>query len=73
MFAPADTAHFVLSIPAVRHDFKVLAFGRFYPLNPLLKTLHRALDEVTDLSARSHALATFLRQHQNVLMEADHG
>lgn len=26
MFAPADTAHFVLSIPAVRHDFKVLAF-----------------------------------------------
>ncbi|MCO7579516.1 MULTISPECIES: type VI secretion system tip protein VgrG [Pseudomonas chlororaphis group] len=26
MFAPADTAHFVLSIPSVRHDFKVLAF-----------------------------------------------
>ncbi|KAF0864887.1 type VI secretion system tip protein VgrG [Pseudomonas sp. LD120] len=26
MFAPADTAHFVLSILAVRHDFKVLAF-----------------------------------------------
>ncbi|SEP96091.1 type VI secretion system tip protein VgrG [Pseudomonas sp. NFPP19] len=26
MFAPADTAHFVLSIPAVHHDFKVLAF-----------------------------------------------
>jgi len=26
MFSPADTAHFVLSIPAVRHDFKVLAF-----------------------------------------------
>ncbi|QEN50600.1 type VI secretion system Vgr family protein [Pseudomonas protegens] len=26
MFAPADTAHFVLSIPSVHHDFKVLAF-----------------------------------------------
>lgn len=26
MFAPADTAQFVLSIPNVRHDFKVLAF-----------------------------------------------
>ncbi|MCY7263762.1 hypothetical protein [Pseudomonas protegens] len=26
MFASVDTAHFVLSIPAVRHDFKGLAF-----------------------------------------------
>ncbi|WP_162884065.1 MULTISPECIES: hypothetical protein [Pseudomonas] len=26
MFASVDTAHFVLSIPAVRHDLKGLAF-----------------------------------------------
>ncbi|MDH0639456.1 type VI secretion system tip protein VgrG, partial [Pseudomonas sp. GD03860] len=27
MFASANTAHFELQIPAVRHDFKVLAFA----------------------------------------------
>jgi type VI secretion system secreted protein VgrG len=26
MFQSANAAHFVLQIPAIRHDFKVLAF-----------------------------------------------
>lgn len=73
---PTDDLHGVArtSLLLLTHHLLLAAsFGRFYHLNPLLKTLHRALDEVTDLSARSHALASFLRQHQNVLMEADHG
>lgn len=73
---PTDDLHRVARTSLVlltHHLLLAASFGRFYHLNPLLKALHRALDEVTDLSARSHALATFLRQHQNVLMEAEHG
>lgn len=73
---PTEDLHGVARTSLVRlthHLLLAASFGRFYHLNPLLKTLHRALDEVTNLPARSHALATFLRQHQNVLMEAAHG
>ena len=35
MFAPANTAHFTLSIPYVRNDFKVLAFDGFEAISTL--------------------------------------
>ncbi|MGY3260791.1 type VI secretion system Vgr family protein [Pseudomonas chlororaphis] len=53
MFAPANTAHFTLSIPAVRHDFKVLAFDGTEALSTLYGIRVELVSENPDVDLES--------------------
>ncbi|PXX67636.1 type VI secretion system secreted protein VgrG [Pseudomonas sp. LAMO17WK12:I10] len=53
MFAPANTAHFTLSIPAVRHDFKVLAFDGTEALSALYGIRVELVSENPDVDLES--------------------
>ncbi|MDH0639531.1 type VI secretion system tip protein VgrG, partial [Pseudomonas sp. GD03860] len=48
MFASANTAHFELQIPAVRHDFKVLAFAGSETLSTLYAIRIDVVSEYAD-------------------------
>ncbi|AMS12845.1 type IV secretion protein Rhs [Pseudomonas chlororaphis] len=53
MFAPANTAHFTLSIPAVRNDFKVLAFDGSEALSTLYGIRVELVSENPDVDLES--------------------
>ena len=53
MFAPANTAHFALLIPAVRHDFKVLAFKGIEALSRLYAIHIELVSESPDFDLES--------------------
>ncbi|AZD36562.1 VgrG protein [Pseudomonas chlororaphis subsp. aurantiaca] len=53
MFAPANTAHFTLSIPAVRNDFKVLAFDGTEALSTLYGIRVELVSENPDFDLES--------------------
>lgn len=53
MFAPANTAHFTLSIPAVRNDFKVLAFDGTEALSTLYGIRVELVSENPDVDLES--------------------
>ena len=48
MFAPANSAHFALSIPSVRNDFKVLAFDGTEAISTLYAVRIELLSENPD-------------------------
>ncbi|AMS16091.1 type IV secretion protein Rhs [Pseudomonas chlororaphis] len=53
MFAPANTAHFTLSIPSVRNDFKVLAFDGTEALSTLYAIRVELVSENPDFDLES--------------------
>jgi type VI secretion system secreted protein VgrG len=53
MFAPANTAHFALLIPAVRHDFKVLAFKGTEAISSLYAIHIELVSESSDFDVES--------------------
>ncbi|ROL89612.1 hypothetical protein BK637_10355 [Pseudomonas chlororaphis] len=53
MFAPSNTAHFTLSIPAVRNDFKVLAFDGADALSTLYGIRVELVSENPDVDLES--------------------
>ncbi|WP_053279704.1 type VI secretion system tip protein VgrG, partial [Pseudomonas chlororaphis] len=53
MFAPAHTAHFTLSIPSVRHDFRVLAFDGIEALSTLYGIRVELVSENPDFDLES--------------------
>ncbi|WMI97353.1 type VI secretion system tip protein VgrG [Pseudomonas chlororaphis subsp. aurantiaca] len=53
MFAPAHTAHFTLSIPSVRHDFRVLAFDGTEALSTLYGIRVELVSENPDFDLES--------------------
>ncbi|MGE7955121.1 type VI secretion system tip protein VgrG [Pseudomonas sp. NPDC089530] len=53
MFAPANTAHFALSIPSVRNDFKVLAFDGTEALSTLYALRVELVSENPDFDLES--------------------
>ncbi|QQZ39811.1 type VI secretion system tip protein VgrG [Pseudomonas sp. SK3(2021)] len=62
MFAPAHTAHFTLSIPSVRHDFRVLAFDGTEALSTLYGIRVELVSEQPDFDLESLlAQPAFLR------------
>ncbi|WP_338805786.1 type VI secretion system tip protein VgrG [Pseudomonas chlororaphis] len=53
MFAPANTSHFTLSIPSVRHDFRVLAFDGTEALSTLYGIRVELVSENPDFDLES--------------------
>ncbi|MBV7515962.1 type VI secretion system tip protein VgrG, partial [Pseudomonas sp. PDM25] len=53
MFAPANTAHFTLLIPSVRHDFKVLAFEGLETISSLYAIEVELVSEYPDFYMES--------------------
>ncbi|MGB9091004.1 MAG: type VI secretion system tip protein VgrG [Pseudomonas farsensis] len=53
MFAPASTAHFTLQIPAVRNDFKVLAFEGVEAISTLYAIQVELVSEYPDFDLES--------------------
>jgi len=53
MFAPANTAHFTLQIPAVRNDFKVLAFEGVEAISTLYAIQVELVSEYPDFDLES--------------------
>ena len=53
MFRSANAAHFVLQIPAIRHDFKVLAFNGTEAISTLYSLHIELVSEYPDFDLES--------------------